>query len=503
MSLMQLLLASAAAVSSGNTVQYLVIGGGGGGSNGAAGSYEGGGGGAGGFRTDTLSITLATNHTVTVGAGGAPNTKGADSVFSSITSSGGGAGGPSGNNKNGGSGGGIWDLSPVGLGNTPSTTPSQGNNGGAGNASSASGGGGGAGAVGANGVGLVGGNGGAGSSSSITGSSVTYAGGGGAGGGGSGRNGTGGTGGGGTGSIGTVAGGNGTANTGGGGGGGSSAGNTAGGTGGSGVVILRYPNTLTMTNPGGGLTFSTAAVGGDTVATITAGTGNVQFNTGIVTSGLVMHLDAGNAASYPGSGTAWNDLSGNGNNLTATNSPTWNSNGWFATGATGYFTRATGIAMPQGNDSYTLQAWVRLSSWTALGGIMSIGGFGTTNQSNALRTGSALGGGGVGRFSHYWWANDLEADNNNASLSLNTWFMITANFDGTTRRIFANTTQVASDTPGSGHNVTSSTIQVAKTNLGGGEYLEGDMAKARIYNRAIPAAEVDINFNADRGRFDL
>lgn len=34
----------------------------------------------------------------------------------------------------------------------------------------------------------------------------------------------------------------------------------------------------------------------------------------IVTSGLVMHLDAGNPASYPGSGTTWTDLTGNSNN---------------------------------------------------------------------------------------------------------------------------------------------------------------------------------------------
>jgi hypothetical protein len=223
--------------------------------------------------------------------------------------------------------------------------------------------------------------------------------------------------------------------------------------------------------------------------------------TGIITSGLVMHLDAGNSSSYPGTGTTWNDISGNGNNLTATNSPTWNSSGWFATGATGYFERATGIAMPQGNDSYTLQAWVRLSSWTATGGIVAIGGSGATNQSNALRTGVNVGGGGVGRFSHYWWANDLEADNNNASLALNTWFMITANFDGTTRRIFANTTQVASDTPGNGHNVTSSRINVASGVVL--ESLQGDIAIARIYNRALSASEVLQNFNTNRGRFGL
>ncbi|MCA3339778.1 MAG: hypothetical protein INF90_14765, partial [Roseomonas sp.] len=132
-----------------------------------------------------------------------------------------------------------------------------------------------------------------------------------------------------------------------------------------------------------------------------------------------------------------------------------------------------------------------------------IGGYGASNRSNALRTGGSLGGGGVGRFLHYWWANDLEADNNNASLSLNTWFMITAAFDGVTRRLFANTTEVASDTPGSGHNVTSSTIQLALTHISSGEYLQGDMAIARIYNRALFAYEVSQNFNANPGRFGL
>ena len=39
----------------------------------------------------------------------------------------------------------------------------------------------------------------------------------------------------------------------------------------------------------------------------------------IVTDGLVLALDAGNTKSYPGSGTTWTDLSGNGNNGTLTN----------------------------------------------------------------------------------------------------------------------------------------------------------------------------------------
>ena len=45
----------------------------------------------------------------------------------------------------------------------------------------------------------------------------------------------------------------------------------------------------------------------------------------VVTDGLVLALDAGNAKSYPGSGTSWSDLSGQGNNGTLTNGPTYSS----------------------------------------------------------------------------------------------------------------------------------------------------------------------------------
>jgi hypothetical protein len=46
----------------------------------------------------------------------------------------------------------------------------------------------------------------------------------------------------------------------------------------------------------------------------------ISYNPRIVTDGLVLALDAGNPKSYPGSGTAWTDLSGNGN--------IWNSCEW-------------------------------------------------------------------------------------------------------------------------------------------------------------------------------
>lgn len=217
----------------------------------------------------------------------------------------------------------------------------------------------------------------------------------------------------------------------------------------------------------------------------------------IVRNGLVLHLDAGDSRSYIGSGTTWTDLSGNGNNLTATNSPTFNSSGYWSTGATGYFTGAGTASIPIGNSPYTMIVWARqVSSWKSARGIISIGGYNTTNQSNALRTNTNTT---VGNFIHYWWGNDLSITNNDANLSVDQWFMITAQFDGTTRRVWANITNIGSDTPGSSHNVTTTTVQVGKTV--GTEYFEGDIAVAKIYNRALSAAEIQQNYNALRWRF--
>ena len=219
-------------------IDYLVIAGGGGGGTGRA-----GGGGAGGYIYKSGGFfSAATVYTITVGAGGAAETNGSDSVFGSITATGGGRGGSiSGNGTGaaiGGSGGGG-----KGLGTTTEAgaagTSGQGNAGGhgyyTGGTQRSGGGGGGSSAAGANASANTSGAGGNGTASSITGSSVTRAGGGG---GGSQLSGEadGGTGGGGDGgrdtAINATAG---TANTGSGGGGGGG----TGGAGGSGIVILR------------------------------------------------------------------------------------------------------------------------------------------------------------------------------------------------------------------------------------------------------------------------
>ena len=51
----------------------------------------------------------------------------------------------------------------------------------------------------------------------------------------------------------------------------------------------------------------------------------MNYGPKITTNGLVLCVDAADKNSYPGSGTAWNDIGGQGYTGTLTNGPTFNS----------------------------------------------------------------------------------------------------------------------------------------------------------------------------------
>ena len=84
----------------------------------------------------------------------------------------------------------------------------------------------------------------------------------------------------------------------------------------------------------------------------------------IVTSGLILHLDAANTNSYSGSGNTWTDLSGTSNNATRTNSTevVYNSSGWFDwTDGPAYDSTQGCFTLP--NDSFTLGANFTIEVW--------------------------------------------------------------------------------------------------------------------------------------------
>jgi hypothetical protein len=87
----------------------------------------------------------------------------------------------------------------------------------------------------------------------------------------------------------------------------------------------------------------------------------------LVTSGLVLCLDAGNTKSYTGSGTTWTDLSGNGNHHTIISSPTYSSTnlGRFTLdGSTQGFARAATITGVSSTN--TVVIWYSTTDGTEL-----------------------------------------------------------------------------------------------------------------------------------------
>ena len=83
----------------------------------------------------------------------------------------------------------------------------------------------------------------------------------------------------------------------------------------------------------------------------------IFYNPRTITDGLVLALDAANTKSYPGSGTTWTDLSGNGNNGTLTNGPTYNSSNLGSLSFDGIDDYSTLTS------NYTLSAGWTLSFW--------------------------------------------------------------------------------------------------------------------------------------------
>ena len=102
----------------------------------------------------------------------------------------------------------------------------------------------------------------------------------------------------------------------------------------------------------------------------TTGDGSVSI-TCISNSGLVLHLDAGNPASYSGSGTTWNDLSGNGSNVTLT-STTFNAacGGSIVFNGSSYANFNANIGS---TNTVTVDMWVKTNSLNVPNGSMYFG----------------------------------------------------------------------------------------------------------------------------------
>ncbi len=213
----------------------------------------------------------------------------------------------------------------------------------------------------------------------------------------------------------------------------------------------------------------------------------------IVTSGLILQLDAANTKSYPGSGTTWTDLSGNGNNGTLTNSPTFSSanGGIFTFNGTNQFINC-------GNNSSiqitvgTISAWVRtttpgasfrsiIAKQGAWGLFFNDGILVTYDWGNAQTRTTGLNiANGIWNHTAMTFTQTVGTPSNNAIIYLNGASVLTTTIKH------------------SNHNVN---LQIAEANAN--QFLNGNIASAQIYNRALSATEILQNYNGTKSRFGI
>jgi hypothetical protein len=229
----------------------------------------------------------------------------------------------------------------------------------------------------------------------------------------------------------------------------------------------------------------------------------------IITDGLVLHLDAANIKSYPGSGTTWSDLSGNGNDGSLINGPTFDSgnNGSIVfDGVDDFLTLPSSLQSLNGTLEASISIWLKLNSGrnsSGLAGIVQLSGYTSTNGNLYFYTDS-LRIGGI-------WLDIFRTDR----VFTGDW---QPTFDGSLWHNLIVTT-----TPGSGgwkmylngtlkYSTTGqSTVSVNSTLFGGfrlgqnsgGRDLRGNISETTIYNRALTQEEVLQNYNATKSRFGL
>jgi len=231
---------------------------------------------------------------------------------------------------------------------------------------------------------------------------------------------------------------------------------------------------------------------------------------GIITDGLILHLDAADTNSYPGSGDTWTDLSDEGNDVTLENSPTYNASGYFTfDGTNDYADRDDILGIT--DWPFTFSVWVKPS--TGGSSTDTIMGF-AKGSANIMYTTIGVASNdqflvNIRNIGYIFTYLDDTPDARDGD-----WYnyVITCISD-TERKTYIN--GVLNSSYGTVHYGGTYTIDVdvdfstAQNSFDIGrlgrsshtDYFEGDYATCFVYNRELSADEVLENYNVHKERF--
>lgn len=220
----------------------------------------------------------------------------------------------------------------------------------------------------------------------------------------------------------------------------------------------------------------------------------------VTDNSLALHLDAGNALSYPGSGSTWTDLSGNNKNATLTVDHSYSSNNGGSIQFNGGNNSATMPLISNQNTNVTMQCWVFLDA-------NSKGPFFKNGTNNGYMFG--VGGGGYGFYTGNL-ATMLFAGarwiNTNISYGYGWKFVTMVLNSSGVPSLYINTNVVPGNYEGANALVPTAGSYLGR-NVGDDDVnwpkFNGKMGAAYMYSRALTPSEISQNFNASATRFGL
>jgi hypothetical protein len=214
----------------------------------------------------------------------------------------------------------------------------------------------------------------------------------------------------------------------------------------------------------------------------------------LVTDGLVLALDVANTVSYPGSGTTWTDLSGNGRNGTLVNGVGYNGDngGSLTFDGVNDIVNTTYVSP----NTYTFSAWFKTNVVSS--GYRNIISIPTPNYSLVLLDDNTpkLG---------FWTSDGLGGTSlSTPTISTNTWYNVVFVREGNSitggYKAYLNSVLY-------GNANTGTWSTTANLSIGGrtdtSQFLNGNVSQVFIYNIALTASEIQQNYNATKSRFGL
>jgi hypothetical protein len=223
---------------------------------------------------------------------------------------------------------------------------------------------------------------------------------------------------------------------------------------------------------------------------------------GVVQANLILNLDAGNPASYPGSGSTWTDTE-SGLVYTLANSPAYDAgNGGSILFDPALSQYAQGPSFASTFSNWTVEAWLYHDTTNMGSGspcIVTEMYFGnplnftlgnTEDSFPYLQSGSFNGG----------WASTYSGQ---VTLITGNWYQVTGTWDGTTVRLYVNGVLVNSRAWPGFNSVRGGNGIRLMSRWDNYQYWGGKLSIVRIYNADIGTSGVSQNFNANRSRFGI